>query len=113
MRAHTHLLYSPYKLPSTHTLRHIHMRAHTHLLYSPYKLTQQISREVDWQHNAHREHAHHHQQADDVPLEGKVVHRVLTTLVTDLLIPTACTHTHTHTYTRTRTHTRRHNDARQ
>lgn len=50
-------------------------------------LTQQISREVDGQDDADREDANHHQQADDVALEGQVVHRVFATLLPDLLVP--------------------------
>lgn len=49
-------------------------------------LTLKVSWEVDWQDNAHGQHAHHHQQTDDVALEWEVVHCVLTTFLPDLII---------------------------
>lgn len=51
--------------------------------------TQQVAREVDGQHDADGQHAHHHQEADDVTLEGQVMHRVLAALLPDLLVPAA------------------------
>lgn len=52
-------------------------------------LTKQVSREVDWQDDTDREDADHNQEANDVTLEGQVVHGVLATLLPDLLVPAA------------------------
>ncbi len=50
-------------------------------------LTQQVSGEVDGQHDADREDADDDQQADDVTLEGQIVNSILATLLPDLFIP--------------------------
>lgn len=52
-------------------------------------LTQQVTGEVHRQDDAHGEDADDDQQADDVALEGQVVHGVLAALLTDLLVPEA------------------------
>lgn len=54
-------------------------------------LTKQVTGEVDRQDDADRQNAHHYQQPNDVALKGQVMHRILTTLLPDLIIPTART----------------------
>ncbi len=50
-------------------------------------LTQQVAWEVDRQNDAHRQHAYHNQQTDDVPLERQVMNGIFTALLPDLLVP--------------------------
>lgn len=49
-------------------------------------VTQQVPREVDGQDDAQGQEADHHQQEDDVSLEGQVVDGVLPTPLQDLVI---------------------------
>lgn len=54
--------------------------------------TQQVAREVDRQDDAQGQAADHHQEEDDVSLEGQVVDGVLPTPLQDLVIAGQDTH---------------------
>lgn len=55
-------------------------------------ITQQVPREVDRQDDAQGQAADHHQQDDEVSLEGQVVDGVLPTPLQDLVIAGQDTH---------------------
>lgn len=55
-------------------------------------VTQQVAREVDRQDDAQGQEADHHQQEDDMSLEGQVVDGILPTPLQDLVITGQDTH---------------------
>lgn len=52
--------------------------------------TQEVSREVDWEDDSHREHTDDHKQHQDVSLEGEVGGSINSTFALNFLIPYGC-----------------------